>query len=337
MCASGCRNYDIFLTEEEARRLSFGFWRSLLHEVPDDLLLVKLEAGQYTLNKVDGRCVFLDRDNLCVVHKASGLEAKPIACQFFPFHAIAAPDGAIHVALNTGCRRLVEMNADDAPLDAGEAARLLDQVEAVTTLPEAIPLTPTLHVSYPEFLDWQARLGKILEVSTVDYLAQMRTAATLLLTIPFDAPAEPSFRLFADLERLIYGLHPDRQNIAAQMKRVAVWLPAMHTPIGYYPVLEMPESLGDFYSRIATQYLDGHQVALHRTARTGWVALLAAMVAGWIGASAVLAAQPDQNPRHVLNNVLSDALELFFAPVGQIALTEPNQEAFLQALSNLSR
>src|ERR1700690_10597 len=142
LCASGCHNYDIMLTEIEARRLSLDMWRSLLHDVPDDVPLVTVDpvTRQYTLNKVEGRCVFLDEDNLCIVHKSSGLEAKPIACQFFPLHAIASP-GGIHVALNTGCRRLVDMSGDDAPLDEAEARRLLAGVEAVTTIGETVPLT----------------------------------------------------------------------------------------------------------------------------------------------------------------------------------------------------
>src|SRR5690242_5562844 len=73
MCASGCRNYDIMLTEQESRRLSLNMWRPLLNSVSDDMPLVVLDSttGQYMLNKVDGRCVFLDTDNLCIIHKSA--------------------------------------------------------------------------------------------------------------------------------------------------------------------------------------------------------------------------------------------------------------------------
>ena len=64
MCAHGCSNYDVMLTEQEALRLSLGVWRPLLPDVHDDMPLVVLDSatGQYMLNKqADGRCVRLER------------------------------------------------------------------------------------------------------------------------------------------------------------------------------------------------------------------------------------------------------------------------------------
>ena len=137
MCAGGCRSYDVLLTEREARRLESPWWRSLLNGVPDELPLVVLDPAtdQYTLSRVDDRCVFLDTDNLCVVHKSAGVDAKPLACQIFPFHAVQTPAG-LNLSLNVSCRRLVEMTESDPPLNTGEAVRLLSQTQAVITLGE---------------------------------------------------------------------------------------------------------------------------------------------------------------------------------------------------------
>src|SRR5258708_4535590 len=93
MCAHSCRNYDVMLTEQEARRLSLPLWRELIEPLPAEMPLVVLDTttNQYTLNKrADGRCVFLGDDNLCVIHKEAGVEVKPTVCQFFPFHAVQA-------------------------------------------------------------------------------------------------------------------------------------------------------------------------------------------------------------------------------------------------------
>jgi len=332
MCASGCRNYDIMLTEAEVRRLSLNIWRPLLHEVPETLPLVLFDnvTGQHLLNKVEGRCVFLDSDDLCIIHKSSGAEDKPVACQFFPLHAIGSPAG-IHISLNTGCRRLVEMTDQDDPLSPADATRLLAQVEAITTIPDVMPLTPEQMIPYTEFVDWQNRLRDILTVPDANYWPRMQAAAELLLTIPGDSAPLEWTSLFAALHKLIGGLHPERPSAAVLFARTQRWLPALLTN----PVPpEIPFAYGPFYAAIAGQYLEGHQAALHRTARTGWVALLAALVAGIGGTVHLMSNSPDAtiNIPHTLNNTLSDALELFFAPAGQLALTEPNQDAFLRGL-----
>src|SRR5437868_3485463 len=70
LCGHGCRNYDVMLTEPEARRLSMNIWRPLLENVPDEIPLVVFDndTSQYMLNKKpDGSCVFLGSDNLCIV------------------------------------------------------------------------------------------------------------------------------------------------------------------------------------------------------------------------------------------------------------------------------
>ncbi len=209
------------LTETEAQRLSLEVWRPLLDNVPDNMPLVVLDNGQYLLSKkADGRCVFLDADNLCIIHREAGARVKPTACQFFPLHAIQAPDG-IHISLNTGCHRLIEMGQADAPLDRGEAMRLLSDVEALTTIQAVVPLTPELTVSYQEFIGWQARLLATLETPHGTYWKNLNDAAALLFTIP----AEPAASgvtwqtLFQMLERLVNQDTPERRNVTALFER----------------------------------------------------------------------------------------------------------------------
>ena len=54
-------------------------------------------------------------------------------------------------------------DADPIP-DLADARRLLDQVQAIATIGETLPLTPTDTISYAEFLEWQVRLLDILAV-----------------------------------------------------------------------------------------------------------------------------------------------------------------------------
>lgn len=81
------------------------------------------------LGKGEGtRCVFLDTDNLCIIHKKLGYDAKPRMCKQFPFFAARAWD-ADYVSANYGCKAV----QDGAGRPAMEQA---DEIAAV------VPLTP---------------------------------------------------------------------------------------------------------------------------------------------------------------------------------------------------
>ncbi len=340
LCGGGCRSYDVMLTEREARRLDLAMWRPLLHDVPDDAPLVVLDEAthQYTLNKVNDRCVFLDTDELCIVHKSAGMDAKPIACQFFPLQAVQAPDG-LHLSLNVGCRRLVEMTDADSVPDLDGARRLLSQVQAVTTIGETLPLAPDHEISYAEFSAWQAKLLGLLTVPESEWRhvwERLRAAADLLLIIPADAlmPGTEPVALFQALHRLTVNTPPVRHTLTALYRRSEPWLTRLMTASAPFdaPIMDQLAAPPQFIAMVARQSLEGQQAALHRTARTGWVALLAALIGGLYGAVERIE-QTDQRPDHALNEAISDATDLFLSPAGQIALTEPNQQAFLLALS----
>ena len=50
----------------------------------------------------DGSCVFLDEENLCVIHKKYGLGSKPFACQLYPF-VLTPLGGRLRVGLRFDC------------------------------------------------------------------------------------------------------------------------------------------------------------------------------------------------------------------------------------------
>lgn len=334
LCGGGCRSYDVMLTEQEARRLSLDWWRPSLQGVPDDAPLVLLDpvTRQYALNKVEGRCVFLDSDNLCIVHKESGLRDKPLACQIFPFQAVQAPDG-IHISLNVGCRRLVEMTDSDAPLDMDEAAYLLGGAQAVATLPESLALTSDSEITFDELGVYGATLQRYL-TAPLPFTECLTESAAYLMTIDADCAITTSSReLFHALRRLCAGSPPVRSTLTHLYARSLPWLDALIESPDL--ISEPPDWVTDFMRRVAIQQLSGYQFALHRTARTGMVALLAALVCAVF--SYPVYAKDSARTDHALNEALSDAIDLFLAPAGQFALTEPNQQAFLFALAELSK
>lgn len=78
--------------------------------------LMPMPDGQgYALNVVNNRCVFLDDDKLCLLHKHLGEDTKPLTCRTFPIVVIAAED-EIRVGLQPTCYELHQSFTDGPPL-----------------------------------------------------------------------------------------------------------------------------------------------------------------------------------------------------------------------------
>lgn len=82
------------------------------------------KRGRHRLAKGEGtRCLFLDTDGLCIIHKELGPEAKPGMCRQFPF-TLSTTRVDDRISANFGCpsvqsdkgERLVDQAADVKPL-----------------------------------------------------------------------------------------------------------------------------------------------------------------------------------------------------------------------------
>ncbi|MCP4710699.1 MAG: YkgJ family cysteine cluster protein [Planctomycetes bacterium] len=113
-CGQGCRSFLVPVTPAEREKIEKQEnWR-------DDLgvkeLFVKHRAtgnwGWGLAKRPDGRCVFLDKDNLCIIHKKRSLRAKPIACQLYPF-VLNPIGGTIRLGLRFDCPAVCRSEGSD--------------------------------------------------------------------------------------------------------------------------------------------------------------------------------------------------------------------------------
>ncbi len=338
LCAHSCHNYTVVLSELEARRLALDEWRPLLHKVPDDLPLVQRQGAQYILNKrPDGACVFLGADGLCVIHKESHPESKPLACQMFPLQAVQAPDG-VYLSLNSGCRRLIDQGEVDPLLDEADARRMLSQAAGLISLGETIMLSPTTMILYEDFLHWQDQIEALIgrEVSTFnEFWERLQETARLILTIEPEALTDPVPEwqiMFRRIEATLRGDHNHSGPRQMLVRRVLQWIPQL-TQTGFpltLPQLEIPGGAA-FCARVTGQFLAGRQAAFWETAIGAWSGLVIGLTVG-IMAAALIPFDPARYPApgHVLNDTLADALMLMGLP--SAAVSSELQKAFLRAL-----
>ena len=124
---------------ERERIEGLANWRGRLGV--EKLFLRHRGAGRlrYALAKRgDGRCVFLGEDNLCVIHREFGLEAKPLACQMYPF-VLTPVGGKWHVGLRFDCPAVVENAGEGLARYGKELARLGQAIETAELAALAVP------------------------------------------------------------------------------------------------------------------------------------------------------------------------------------------------------
>jgi Fe-S-cluster containining protein len=320
-CGHSCRNYAITLSQTEAARFSFEFWRALVPNLPADVPIVVQESGQFLLGKkADGACVFLDDDNLCLIHKENGHQAKPMACQFFPMQAVQAPDG-IHLSLNSGCRRLIEMTEADPLLEPAEGARLLSGVVGIATIESVLLLDADTAIDYAEFLAWQTRLANALlaAADAYDQLWANISAAANLLRPLFTEPVTDALNLYqsteADLRRALASPQA-AQSRKTLAQRALRWLPALTNaeaslnPPASISQTDQAAGVG-LCLHVAGQFFGGRQAVYAGQLRWAWAGLLTALMAGIIGGEVLWQTGQYSTPGHALNDALADAMALF--------------------------
>lgn len=120
-CGTCCRLGAIPVGEENLARLKARLKDNPLIPYPPFTTLED-ERGKevQVLNRVEGHCVFLDQNNLCLIHKELGPEAKPRICQEFPRGAVFTPKG-VFLTLSFACPEALNYLKDKTPLRMGKS------------------------------------------------------------------------------------------------------------------------------------------------------------------------------------------------------------------------
>lgn len=92
-CTNCCRDYRVFLTEEERQRIVASDWHDVADLAGTPLVVREGQGGRYRLNqRADGCCVFLSEQGRCRLHERFGSQAKPLPCRLYPFVLVPAGD-----------------------------------------------------------------------------------------------------------------------------------------------------------------------------------------------------------------------------------------------------
>jgi len=85
-------------------------------------------------NREDGKCVFLDEVNRCLIHAKFGSREKPLACRLYPFKFIGAGQ-AVHTDLRFDCQAVAANNGRPLEGHRAELEEMLPQLMPATAEP----------------------------------------------------------------------------------------------------------------------------------------------------------------------------------------------------------
>ena len=129
-CGSCCRDFTVQLTDTDLQKLHEQGWKERLGQE----YVVQFRGHSWLKQTDDGACVFLGDNGLCKVHAEFGLEAKPLACQFFPF--MLSPNVRdTHVGISFACGSVVASKGAELESHYGDVRRMSELLPASAPMP----------------------------------------------------------------------------------------------------------------------------------------------------------------------------------------------------------
>ena len=206
-CGNCCRDFTVQLREADLEKLRSQDWERTLGDVT-----VEFRGRRFLAQRADGACVFLLEGGKCRIHAEFGLEAKPLACQLFPFNF--APDaGAAYVGISFACASVLANQGAPLSTHMRDVRRMADAVPELvpvrTFLDDATEATPEELQYVANALDgWMANsaVPLVVRIDGLAWLGQQLSGArfskvrgvrlqelmqTLVQALPRELPLHP--------------------------------------------------------------------------------------------------------------------------------------------------
>ncbi len=166
------------LLDRAAPELSLGSYTA---EPPED----SVQHGPI-LQQRDGRCVFLAEDQRCQLHAHLGREAKPAACQSYPFRKVELAERTT-ISLDLSCTAASELLLRPFPPSTIHQPREVSGSAVQTELFDGEPLPA------PLFFHAEATIFDILSSTEVSLEDRLMAASILvdLVTQDWDSDGDP--------------------------------------------------------------------------------------------------------------------------------------------------
>ncbi|MFA6568855.1 MAG: YkgJ family cysteine cluster protein [Victivallales bacterium] len=145
--------------------------------------------GIYLIGKKGNHCVFLDSDNLCLIHKHHGEKAKPLACRTYPFDIFNWQDDVTTASLRYDCPAVASQDGRGISASAHEINSIAGE------------------------------LGRERKSATAEYSGKLKTSLKNIRIVAdayrnfiLDPGFRPSIRIFAAAKLLEFHSRPENSS-----------------------------------------------------------------------------------------------------------------------------
>lgn len=182
-CGQCCRCLDVPLMAGEKERLESIDWGSMAADLPGKQLFVQLPETaptpikRFRLARQEGRCVFLEWDNSCLIENRFGREKKPLACRQFPLVLVDEPQSTV-VSVSFVCSSVLENSGEPLVAREMEIRSLLEEApvdamnggysgwEGRVSIPSKMLLTAAIGLDWHSYEALERRMTTLLEDET---------------------------------------------------------------------------------------------------------------------------------------------------------------------------
>ncbi|MEK6644113.1 MAG: YkgJ family cysteine cluster protein [Planctomycetota bacterium] len=237
-CTNCCRDLVVHLTRLDREKIDRQNWARRI-EGPAYVTL-----GRETVlnHRADGGCVFLTADGKCRIHAEHGAEAKPLACQLYPF-TLEPGGGGVRVGIRFDCPTVAR--SEGTPLSSHRPAlnalarSMGEQMPGqFATSSSTVALTASRPLSEQELDALVKRLDRVVVAEQVPLDARLASMCNLVETLRqarLDDVRDQRFTELLDLlmeesSSMVTDLPPAdarqrkllRQNVFAHMEHITL-------------------------------------------------------------------------------------------------------------------
>jgi len=168
-CGWCCRQYEITFSSDEYRRLSKYDWHALEPSYTEKQWCAPWKNPRSTdsyrlLATPEGACVFLSRDDKCLIHPHVGELGKPLACSVYPFTFAHTPSG-VYVGCRFGCRAVAYGLGESVSRrkdSLRKQLRLVEESGHLARYPDLVPFAGKQTLPWNDYIALEETLIRII-------------------------------------------------------------------------------------------------------------------------------------------------------------------------------
>jgi len=177
-CAVCCAGWNIDVDEEAYKNFSKFDWEKISKKFVGKKKFIEENNKKY-FELVDGKCIFLDDDKYCLLHKKLGFDAKTSTCKIYPLKFIKTADGII-VRLSFVCPSIIKNTGiplEEQLLEIKKLAAL--KPERMRQIDETIAVNEDFKIGWSDYKKLENFILNLLKTGD-NYESSLKLAAKYL-------------------------------------------------------------------------------------------------------------------------------------------------------------